>query len=144
MGVFCLGAQTITNRAGPFTGTSIQAAEWIVNNDHLLRSIAKNVSKVITYSGKTDVSGDGVTLLLYDFADLARGQVGTVLEITENSTGNAIYVVWSNEAVGSNAIFSYDPGKIRHDVSFSSRNRRYGMSGDTVRYINTIIRELRY
>jgi hypothetical protein len=141
---FCLNAQTRTNRETPFTGTSANAAEWMKKNDRLLRSIAGDVINVIVYSGKKTASGSNdVTLLLYDYANLQIGQIGTVLEMTDNSTENIIFVVWTNESTGDKAIFYNDKDKNQLDVSFSTRLKKYGMGSDTVRFVKTIIKELK-
>jgi hypothetical protein len=142
--VFYLNAQTVKNRVDPFTGTSKQAADWLGKQDQSLRSIAGEVNKVISYTGKTEASGtDDVALSLYDFTDLQKAQIGTVLEITENSTGNVIFIVWSNESSGSKAIFYNDDDKVQLDVSFSTRRNKFGMGNDTVKFVKTIIKELK-
>jgi len=141
--LFCIHAQTKTNKEPPFNGTSAQAAEWIDNHDSDFRKIASDVSKVVTYSGTTNAGGNGVALLYYDYVDLPKGRMGTVLEIIDNASGNVIYVVWTNEARGDNAVFFRDAGKTQLDVSVASRGRKYGMSNDTLKYVRAIIQELK-
>ena len=140
--LFSVFSQTITNRESPFNGTSAQAADWISSHDREFRSIASDVSKVITYSGKTNSRGNGVTLQYYDFNYLARKQIGTVLEVTDNASGEMIFVVWTNEARGDDAVFYDDSDKRQLDVSVASRGRKYGMSNDTIKYVRTIVKEL--
>jgi len=140
--IFHLSAQVITEKEPVFNGTSAEAAAWINQHDRLFRSIARNVNKVIAYYGTTKSSGKNVTILFYDYNDVSKGQIGTVLEIIENSTGNTIFVVWTNEARGSNAVFFNDSDKNQLDVSVASRGRKYGMSNDTLKFVRTIIKEL--
>jgi hypothetical protein len=141
---FYLNAQTITNREDPFTGTSAKAAEWMKKREKLFRSIASDVAFVIVYSGEKEASGSNdVTLLLYDYADLQKGRVGTVLEIKENSTGIIIFVAWANESTGDKAVFYNDNDKNQLDVSFSTKMKKYGMGSDTVKFVKTIIKEFK-
>jgi hypothetical protein len=128
---------------GPFNGTSAQAADWIRQHDKRLRSVAADVSKVIVYFSQKPAAGtSGVTLSFYEYKDLPKRQIGTILELTETGTGFTIYVVWTNEAIGEDAIFFNDPGKTRLDVSLSLRIRKYGMSNDTLTHIRKIVREI--
>jgi len=138
-----LSAQTKKNREPLFNGTSAEAAEWITKNDRLFRSIAGDVSKVVTYSGSVRAQGSGVSILFYDFSDPSKAQMGVVLEITDKSTGNIIYVVWTNEARGDDAVFFNDKDKVQLDVSVASKGRKYGMSNDTLKHVKTIIAELK-
>jgi hypothetical protein len=128
---------------GPFNGTSAQAADWIRQHDRQLRSIAADVSKVIVYFSQKPAAGtSGVTLSFYEYKDLPKGRIGTILELTETGTGYGIYVIWTNEAIGDDAIFYNDAGKTRLDVSLSLRRRKYGMSNDTLKHIRKVVREI--
>jgi len=140
--LFSVFSQSVTNREPSFSGSSAQAAEWIRDHDREFRRIAGDVSKVIAYSGKTNAGGSGVTLRYYDYAYLAKKQIGTVLELTNNASGEMIFVVWTNEARGDDAVFYNDSDKRQLDVSVASRGRRYGMSNDTLKYVRTIVKEL--
>jgi hypothetical protein len=142
--VFYLNAQTITNREDPFTGPSAKAAEWMKKREKSFRKIASDASFVIIYSGEKEANGSNdVTLLLYDYADIQKGRLGTVLEINENSTGNIIYVVWTNESSDDKAVFFNDNDKRQLDVSFSTKMKKYGMGSDTVTYVKTIVKEFK-
>ena len=138
-----LSAQTKKNREPIFNGTSAEAAEWIQKNDRLFRSIAGEVSKVVTYSGTTKPGGSGVSILFYDFSYPAKDQTGIVLEITDKNSGNIIYVVWTDEGTGDDAVFYNDKDKTQLDISVASKGRKYGMSNDTLKHVKTIITELK-
>jgi len=138
-----LNAQAKTNIEQPFSGSSAQAAEWLEDHDMILRKAAGGAKKVIVYLGKTNVSGNGVSLLLYDYRDLSKGQFGTVLEIIDNASGDTLYIVWTDEESGSKAVFYNDNDKKQLDVSLSTRFNKYGMRTETKKYVKTIIRELK-
>ncbi|GHV82764.1 hypothetical protein AGMMS50212_01040 [Spirochaetia bacterium] len=128
----------------PFTGTSLEIANWINSHDKQFRSIASDVSKVIAYSGSTEaLNQDNFTASFYEYKDLSKDQIGTVLELTDNKSGKVIYVVWTNEAIGDDAVFYNDPDKAQLDVSVASRGRSYGMSNDTKKYVRSLIKELK-
>jgi hypothetical protein len=133
----------IKQMEGPFNGTSLQAAEWIRQHDKALRSVAADKSKVIAYSSQKPAAGtSGVTLSFYEYQDLPKGRVGTVLELTGMGTGLTIYVIWTNEARGDDAVFFNDPDKTQLDVSVSTRGRKYGMSNDTLKQIRLVVKEI--
>jgi len=138
-----LNAQTKTERELPFSGTSAQAAEWLEDHDTILRKIAGNSRKVIVYSGKTKTSDSGVNMSFYDFRDLSKGQIGTVLEIIDNASGDILYIVWTDEDTGSKAVFYNDNDKRQLDVSNSVRFYKYGMGNDTKKFVKTIIKEIK-
>jgi hypothetical protein len=138
-----LNAQTKTERELPFSGTSAQAAEWLENHDTILRKVAGDFRKVIVYSGKTQASGIGVNMSFYDYRDLSKGQIGIVLEIIDNASGDILYIVWTDEDYGSKAVFYNDNDKKQLDVSNSVRFYKYGMGNDTKKYVRTIIKELK-
>jgi hypothetical protein len=138
-----LNAQTKTERELPFSGTSAQAAEWLDDHDTILRKIAGDFRKVIVYSGKTKASDSGIIMSFYDFRDLSKGQIGTVLEIVDNASGDILYIVWTDEDTGSKAVFYNDNDKKQLDVSNSVRFYKYGMGNDTKKFVRTIIKELK-
>jgi len=138
-----LNAQTKTERELPFSGTSAQAAEWLEDHDTILRKVAGDFRKVIVYSGKTQASGSGVNMSFYDFRDLSKGQIGTVLEIVDNASGDILYIVWTDEDSGSKSVFYNDNDKRQLDVSNSVRFYKYGMGNDTKKFVKTIIKELK-
>jgi len=138
-----LNAQTKTERELPFSGTSAQAAEWLEDHDIELRKVAGNSKKVIVYSGKTSSSGNGVSMSFYDYRDLSKGQIGTVLQIIDNASGDVLYIVWTDEEAGSKAVFYNDNDKKQLDVSLSVRFNKYGMGNDTKKFVRTIIKELK-
>ncbi|MDR1930916.1 MAG: hypothetical protein LBQ44_09865 [Treponema sp.] len=128
---------------GPFNGTSAQAAEWIRLHDRELRRVASAPSKVISYSGQKPPAGtSGVSLSFYEYSDMPRGRFGTVLELTDTGSGSVVYVVWTNEASGNDAVFYNDPDKKQLDVSFSTRMRHYGMSNDTLELVRRVVKEI--
>jgi Cu/Ag efflux protein CusF len=138
-----LNAQTKTEREPSFSGTSAQAAEWLEDHNMILRKIAGDAKKVIVYSGKTKASGSGVKMSFYDYRDLSKGQIGTVLEIADNTSGDILYIVWTDEEAGSKAVFYNDNDKTQLDVSNSVRFNKYGMGSDTKKYVRTIIKEMK-
>jgi hypothetical protein len=141
--LFQLNAQTKTDREQAFSGTSAQAAEWLEDHDMVLRKVAGGARKVIVYSGKTTASGSGVGMAFYDYRDLSKGQIGTVLEIVDNASGDVLYVIWTDEETGSKAVFYNDNDKKQLDVSNSLRFNKYGMGTDTKKFVRSIIKELK-
>jgi hypothetical protein len=128
---------------GPFNGNSAQSAEWIRQHDKALRRMAAQPGKVIAYSGQKPPAGTtGVTLSFYEYRDIPKERIGTVLELTDTGSGSTIYVVWTDEAIGDNAVFYNDPDKKQLDISVSSRGRHYGMSNDTLKYVRMVVREI--
>ncbi|GHU39646.1 hypothetical protein FACS1894190_05250 [Spirochaetia bacterium] len=127
-----------------FTGTSAQVADWIKAHNKVFKEIAADVSKVIVYAGeKESTDQKDFTVLFYKYHDAPKEQLGTVLEIVGNESGQIIYVVWTSEARGDDAVFYNDQDKKQLDVSVASRSRPYGMSNDTIKYVKRLINEFR-